>query len=173
MALAVFCLFRPDRRDWAPLKAAARRRVLRAGRFLVPAVLVTAFVCTFAAPPVLAQDLSWGGTVWVWENGMGPKSSLSLTIAPGESTTYSVSLSKAPAKRKETDRELDSDDDWFVTAHINGVKYQDGRYKDLSLVPGFYRTFTVQDWDQPKHFRIRRDSDSEWNEKNGQRIKIR
>ena len=102
MALAVFCLFRPDRRDWAPLKAAARRRVLSSrANFLIPVVLVSALpACTFTAPPVLAQDLSWGGTVWVWENGMEPKSSLSLTIGPGESTTYSVSLSKAPAKRK-------------------------------------------------------------------------
>ena len=165
MVLAVLCLFRPDRRDWAPLNAARRRVALSSARALVLAVLGSALLCTFAVPRVLAQDLSWGGTVRVWQNGMGPKSTLSLTIDPGESTTYSVSLSKAPAKREGSNSDLDSDDKWFVMVHIDGVRHQDGRYKDLSLIPGFYRTFTVHDWDQPKGFRIRRDSDEEWKKK--------
>ena len=139
--------------------------MLRAWCTFLPAIFLSALLCGLAAPRVLAQDLSWGGTVWVWENGMGPKSALSLTIGPGVSTTYSVSLSKAPAKREESDPELGSNDVWFVMAHINGMRYPDGRYKDLSMLPGFYRTFTVNDWDRPMGFRIRRDSDEEWAEK--------
>ncbi len=66
------------------------------------------------------------------------------------------------------DLEFRSDAEWFVMAHINGVKYLDGRYKDLTLTPGFYRTFTVNDWNRPKGFRIERDSDEEWNENGGE-----
>ena len=115
-----------------------------------------------AAPPVLAQINKWGGDVRVSDS--------SISVAPGESVTYSVKLTRKPTETDGT--VLDNDVEWFVMVHINGVRYQDGKYKDLTLIPSFYRTFMGKhdpnhpnddgDWDEWKDFRIYRASYDDW-----------
>ena len=95
----------------------------------------------------------------------------SISVAPGESVTYSVRLNRKPT---ETDgNALDNETvEWFAMVHINGVRYQDGEYKDLTLIPSFYRTFTGKDdpnypndggnWDEWKDFWIYRASYDDW-----------
>ena len=95
----------------------------------------------------------------------------SISVAPGESVTYSVRLNRKPTETDGTvlDNEIV---EWFVMAHINGVRYQDGEYKDLTLIPSFYRLFTGKhdpnypnddgDWDEWKDFRIYRASYNDW-----------
>ena len=62
--------------------------------------------------------------------------------------------------------------EWFLMVHINGVRYTSGDYKDLTLIPSFYRSFTGKhnpndadddgDWDVWKDFRIYRASYDDW-----------
>ena len=86
-----------------------------------------------AAPPVLAQINNWGGDVLV--------SGSSISVAPGESVTYSVRLNRKPTETDGTTLENEVVE-WFVMVSINGVRDQDGEYKDLRLIPSFYRSFT-------------------------------
>ena len=155
MARAVFSLFGPIRRDSTPLTAASGRRMFGSARTLLLVVLVSALVCGLAGSPVLAQNDHWGGTVKVSSN--------SISVNPGESTTYKVWLSKPPTEI-DGSPVTDSNVEWFVMLHIGGVRYSDGKYRDLTIVPGFYRTFTKDDWNQPKDFRITRKSKAEWDE---------
>ena len=116
-----------------------------------------------AAPPVLAQINNWGGDVLVSDS--------SISVAPGESVTYSVRLNRKPT---ETDGSPLHNEtvEWFVMFHINGVRYQDGEYKDLTLIPSIYRMFTGKqdpnypndggNWDEWKDFRIYRASYDDW-----------
>ena len=116
-----------------------------------------------AAPPVLAQINNWGGDVLV--------SGSSISVAPGESVTYSVRLNRKPTETDGTTLENEAVE-WFVMVHINGVRYQDGEYKDLTLIPSFYRSFTGKhdpshpnddgNWDEWKGFRIYRASYDDW-----------
>ena len=58
----------------------------------------------------------------------------------------------------------------MIMFHINGDRYQDGEYKDLTLIPSIYRMFTGHDpnypndgdWDEWKDFRIYRASYDDW-----------
>ena len=116
-----------------------------------------------AAPPVLAQINNWGGDVLVSDS--------SISVAPGESATYSVRLNRKPTETDGTTLENEAVE-WFVMVHINGVRYQDGEYKDLTLIPSFYRQFTGKhdpshpnddgNWDEWKGFRIYRASYDDW-----------
>ena len=163
MEVAVIRFSRPDRRKPVPPKAAHRGHALRSARALLLGVLVSAFPTVLAAPPVLAQVNNWGGDVLVSDS--------SISVAPGESVTYSVRLNRKPTETDGTvlDNEIV---EWFVMVHINGVRYQDGEYKDLTLTPSFYRTFTGKhdpnylnddgDWDEWKDFRIYRTSYNDW-----------
>ena len=163
MGVAVLGFFRPDRRKPIPPKAAHRGHALRSARALLLGVLVSALPTVLAAPPVLAQINNWGGDVLVSDS--------SISVAPGESVTYSVRLNRKPTETDGTvlDNEIV---EWFVMAHINGVRYQDGEYKDLTLIPSFYRLFTGKhdpnypnddgDWDEWKDFRIYRASYNDW-----------
>ena len=163
MGVAVPGFFRPDRRKPIPPKAAHRGHALRSARALLLGVLVSALPTVLAAPPVLAQINNWGGDVLVSDS--------SISVAPGESVTYSVRLNRKPTETDGTvlDNEIV---EWFVMAHINGVRYQDGEYKDLTLIPSFYRLFTGKhdpnypnddgDWDEWKDFRIYRASYNDW-----------
>ena len=84
----------------------------------------------------------------------------SLTIKPGKTVSYGVKLSQAPA----VDGVLvnNADDAWFVMLYINDMRYQDGKYKDLRVIPSLYRKFNKDDWDAPKDFRVTRLSYAEW-----------
>ena len=116
-----------------------------------------------AAPPVLAQINNWGGDVLV--------SGSSISVAPGESVTYSVRLNRKPTETDGTTLENKAVE-WFVMVSINGVRYQGGEYKDLTLIPSFYRQFTGKhdpnhpnddgNWDEWKDFRIYRASYDDW-----------
>ena len=116
-----------------------------------------------AAPPVLAQINNWGGDVLV--------SGSSISVAPGESVTYSVRLNRKPTETDGTTLENEVVE-WFVMVSINGVRDQDGEYKDLRLIPSFYRSFTGKhdpshpnddgNWDEWKGFRIYRASYDDW-----------
>ena len=116
-----------------------------------------------AAPPVLAQINNWGGDVLV--------SGSSISVAPGESVTYSVRLNRKPTETDGTTLENEVVE-WFVMVSINGVRDQDGEYKDLRLIPSFYRSFTGKhdpshpnddgNWDEWKGFRIYRASYGDW-----------
>ena len=163
MQVAVLCFSRPDRRKSLPPKAAYRRHALRSARALLLGVLVSALPTVLAAPPVLAQINNWGGDVLVSDS--------SISVAPGESVTYSVRLNRKPTETDGT--ALDNETvEWFAMVHINGVRYQDGEYKDLTLIPSFYRTFTGKhdpnypndggNWDEWKDFRIYRASYEDW-----------
>ena len=82
MVVAVLRFSRPDRRKPVPPEAAHRRHALRSARALLLGVLVPALLMVLAAPPVLAQINNWGGDVLVSDS--------SISVAPGESVTYSV-----------------------------------------------------------------------------------
>ena len=163
MEVAVIRFSRPDRRKPVPPKAAHRGHALRSARALLLGVLVSALPTVLAAPPVLAQVNNWGGDVLVSDS--------SISVAPGESVTYSVRLNRKPTETDGTvlDNEIV---EWFVMVHTNGVRYQNGEYKDLTLIPSFYRTFTGKDdpnypnddgdWDEWKDFRIYRASYNDW-----------
>ena len=124
-------------------------------RTLILALLISVIVCSLTAPSVLAQIDHWGGTVEV--------SPSSISVKPGESATYTVKLSKAPTK-SDGSSVTDPNVQWFVMLHIDGVNYQDGVYKDLTIIPSFYRTFTKEDWATPKSFQISRKSEADWDE---------
>ena len=163
MVVAVFRFSCPDRLKPFPPKEAHRRHAPRSARALLLGVLVSVLPTVLAAPPVLAQTNNWGGDVLVSDS--------SISVAPGESVTYSVRLNRKPTETDGTvlDNEIV---EWFVMAHINGVRYQDGEYKDLTLIPSFYRLFTGKhdpnypnddgDWDEWKDFRIYRASYNDW-----------
>ena len=161
--IAVLRFSRPDRRGPVPPKAAHRRHALLSARALLLGVLVPALLMVLAAPPVLAQINNWGGDVLV--------SGSSISVAPGESVTYSVRLNRKPTETDGTALENETVG-WFVMVHINGVRYQDGEYKDLTLIPSFYRQFTGKhdlshpnddgNWDEWKGFRIYRASYDDW-----------
>ena len=126
MAVAVLRFSCPDRRKPVPPKEAHRRHAPRSARALLLGVLVSVLPTVLAAPPVLAQTNNWGGDVLVSDS--------SISVAPGESATYSVRLNRKPTETDGT--ALDNETvGWFVTVHINGVRYQDGEYKDLTLIP--------------------------------------
>ena len=157
MAVVVLRFSRPDRRKPVPLKAAPRRHALRSARALLLGILVSAFPTVFAASPVLAQINNWGGDVEV--------SVSSISVAPGESVTYSIRLTRKPTETDGT--ALDNETvEWYAMVHIIGVRYQDGEYKDLTLIPSIYRKFAGKhdpnnlnddgDWDEWKDFRIYR-----------------
>ena len=103
-----------------------------------------------------AQNPTWDGHVQV--------SRSSLTVAPGESVDYDVRLSKPPAVNGTP---IPSREEWFVMLHMNGVRYQDGEYRDLVITPSFYRTFDNGDWNTWKNFRVTRMSDEEWEMRGG------
>ena len=126
MKVAVIRFSRPDRRKPVPPKAAHRGHALRSARALLLGVLVSALPTVLVAPPVLAQVNNWGGDVQV--------SDISISVAPGESVTYSVRLTRKPTK---TNGNVLNNEivEWFVLVHTNGVSYQDGEYKDLTLIP--------------------------------------
>ena len=163
MAVAVLRFSCPDRREPVPPKAAHHGHALRSARALLLGVLVSALPTVLAVPPVLAQVNNWGGDVLVSDS--------SISVVPGESVTYSVRLNRKPTETDGTvlDNEIV---EWFVMAHINGVRYRDGEYKDLTLIPSFYRSFTGKhdpndpnddgDWDEWKDFRIYRASYNDW-----------
>ena len=163
MIVAVLRFSRPDRRGPVPPKAAHRRHALRSARAFLLGVLVPALLMVLAAPPVLAQVNNWGGDVLV--------SGSSISVAPGESVTYSVRLNRKPTETDGTTLENETVE-WFVMVYINGVRYQDGEYKDLTLIPSFYRSFTGKhdpshpnddgNWDEWKGFRIYRASYDDW-----------
>ena len=153
----------PDRLKPFPPKEAHRRHAPRSARALLLGVLVSVLPTVLAAPPVLAQTNNWGGDVLVSDS--------SISVAPGESVTYSVRLNRKPTETDGT--ALDNKTvGWFVMVHINGLRYQDGEYKDLTLIPSFYRPFTGKhdpnypnddgDWDEWKDFRIYRASYNDW-----------
>ena len=163
MAVAVLRFSCPDRRKPFPPKEAHRRHAPRSARALLLGVLVSVLPTVLAAPPVLAQINNWDGDVLVSDS--------SISVAPGESVTYSVRLNRKPTETDGT--ALDNKTvGWFVMVHINGVRYQDGEYKDLTLIPSFYRSFTGKDdpnypnddgdWDEWKDFRIYRASYTDW-----------
>ena len=163
MVVAVLRFSCPDRLKPFPPKEAHRRHAPRSARALLLGVLVSVLPTVLAAPPVLAQINNWGGDVLVSDS--------SISVAPGESVTYSVRLNRKPTETDGTvlDNEIV---EWFVMVHINGVRYQDGEYKDLTLIPSFYRLFTGKhdpnypnddgDWDEWKDFRIYRASYNDW-----------
>ena len=163
MVIVVLRFSCPDRLKPFPPKEAHRRHAPRSARALLLGVLVSVLPTVLAAPPVLAQINNWGGDVLVSDS--------SISVAPGESVTYSVRLNRKPTETDGTvlDNEIV---EWFVLAHINGVRYQDGEYKDLTLIPSFYRLFTGKhdpnypnddgDWDEWKNFRIYRASYNDW-----------
>ena len=163
MVVAVLRFSRPDRRNPVPPEAAHRRHALRSARALLLGVLVPALLMILAAPPVLAQINNWGGDVLVSDS--------SISVAPGESVTYSVRLNRKPTETDGTTLHNETVE-WFVMVYINGVRYQDGEYKDLTLIPSFYRMFTGKhdpnypndggNWDEWKDFRIYRASYDDW-----------
>ena len=163
MIVAVLRVSRPDRRGPVPPKAAHRRHALRSARALLLGVLVPALLMVLAAPPVLAQINNWGGDVLV--------SGSSISVAPGESVTYSVRLNRKPTETDGTTLENKAVE-WFVMVSINGVRYQGGEYKDLTLIPSLYRQFTGKhdpsrpnddgNWDEWKDFQIYRASYDDW-----------
>ena len=174
MEVAVIRFSRPDRRKPVPPKEAHRRHAPRSARALLLGVLVSVLPTVLAAPPVPAQTNNWGGDVLVSDS--------SISVAPGESVTYSVRLNRKPTETDGT--ALDNKTvGWFVMVHINGVRYQDGEYKDLTLIPSFYRTFTGKhdpnypnddgDWDEWKGFRIYRASYDDWEGRGEQTLPIR
>ena len=112
MVVAVLRSSRPDRRGPVPPKAAHSRHALRSARALLLGVLVPALLMVLAAPPVLAQINNWGGDVLV--------SGSSISVAPGESATYSVRLNRKPTETDGTTLENEAVE-WFVMVHINGV----------------------------------------------------
>ena len=85
--------------------------------------------------------------------------------------TYSVRLDRIPVHTDGTAL-VNETVEWFVMVYFDVVEYTDGKYKDLTLVPSFYRTFTGKhnpnnaaddgDWDDWKDFRIHRASYGEW-----------
>ncbi len=119
-------------------------------RHLVLAILQSLLLLGVSTIGVEAQVDNWGGTVTVSES--------SIPIEPGQSNTYRVRLNKPPTEAGV---------DWFVMVHINGVRYTGGVYKDLSLIPGFYRTFDTDDWNTWKDFRITRAGDDYTGERAG------
>ena len=153
--VGVLRLYRPGPRDSATPRAARPGCTPRSAPPAVFALLLSVLLAAVAAPPVLAQVDHWGGDV-VAE----PRS---ISVKPGESVTYTVRLNKPPT---ESDGSLlqNGTIQWFVMLHIDGVRYQAGVYKDLTIVPSFYRSFTKDDWGQPKTFRITRKSNTEWDE---------
>ena len=163
MIVVVLRFSRPDRRGPVPPKAADRRHALRSARALLLGILLPALLMVLAAPPVLAQINNWGGDVLV--------SGSSISVAPGESVTYSVRLNRKPTETDGTTLENEAVE-WFVMVNINGVRYQDGEYKDLTLIPSFYRSFIGKhdpshpnddgNWDEWKGFRIYRASHDDW-----------
>ena len=163
MIVVVLRFSRPDRRGPVPPKAAHRRHALRSARALLLGILLPALLMVLAAPPVLAQINNWGGDVLVSGN--------SISVAPGESVTYSVRLNRKPTETDGTTLENEAVE-WFVMVNINGVRYQDGEYKDLTLIPSFYHSFIGKhdpshpnddgNWDEWKGFRIYRASHDDW-----------
>ena len=161
--VAVLRFSRPDRRGPDPPKAAQRRHALRSARAPLLGVFLPALLMVLAAPPVLAQINNWGGDVLVSDS--------SISVAPGESVTYSVRLNRKPTETDGTTLHNETVE-WFVMVHINGVRYQDGEYKDLTLIPSIYRMFTGKhdpnypndggNWDEWKDFRIYRASYDDW-----------
>ena len=145
------------------LRRAHRGHVLRSARALLLGVLVPALLMVLAAPPVIAQINNWGGDVLVSDS--------SISVAPGESVTYSVRLNQKPTETDGTTLKNEAVE-WFVMVNINGVRYQGGEYKDLTLIPSFYRQFTGKhdpshpnddgNWDEWKGFRIYRASYDDW-----------
>ena len=127
---------------------------------VVFALALSTLLYALVAPHPQAQEPTWSGTVKVTEGSSGMEQDrIMLAIGPGESVTYSVKLDRKPTINGV---DIPNDKDWFVMMHINGVKYRDGLYKDLTVIPSFYRTFDNGDWYQWKNFRITRMSDEEW-----------
>ena len=94
MRVVVLRFSRPDRRKPVPPKAAHRRHALRSARALLLGVFVPALLMVLAAPPVFAQVNNWGGDVLVSDS--------SISVAPGESVTYSVRLNRKPTETNGT-----------------------------------------------------------------------
>ena len=113
--------------------------------------IALALAAISAVSPSLAQVDNWGGDVKVSE--------ISLSIAPGETTSYSVRLNMAPGKDGTP---IPVGEVWTVMVSIDGVRYQDGKYKDLTLIPSFYRTFDGTDWNKWKDFQITRVDEEDW-----------
>ena len=70
-------------------------------------------------------------------------------------------MSKKPSVNGD-DTDIGPQDKWFVMVFMNGMRYMDGRYKDLVITPSIYRTFNIDDWDTWKGFTVERDSDADW-----------
>ena len=115
------------------------------------ASIALALAAISAVSPSLAQVDNWGGDVEVSE--------ISLSIAPGETDSYSVWLKMAFGKDGTT---IPDGKVWTVMVSIDGVRYQDGKYKDLTLIPSFYRTFDRTDWNKRKDFQITRVDEEDW-----------
>ncbi|MDE0715125.1 MAG: hypothetical protein OXI10_09705, partial [Gammaproteobacteria bacterium] len=118
---------------------------------IIPALLLYALLCVLAPHLAQAQEATWDGTVLVRNT--------SLQVGPGERTTHYIKLSKKPSIYGV---DIPDDEEWFVMLHSNGVSRQDGYYRDLTFIPGFYRTFGNHDWDTWKGFSIYRLTDAEW-----------
>ncbi len=118
---------------------------------VIPALLLYALLCVLAPHLAQAQEATWDGTVLVRNT--------SLRIGPGERTTHYIKLSKKPSINGV---DIPDNEEWFVMLHSNGVSRQDGYYRDLTFIPGFYRTFGNHDWDTWKGFSIYRLTDAEW-----------
>ena len=95
----------------------------------------------------------------------------SILVASGGHASYSVRLDRIPTQTNG-DPLNNETVEWFLMVHINGVRYTSGDYKDLTLIPSFYRSFTGKhnpndadddgDWDVWKDFRIHRASYDDW-----------
>ena len=103
-----------------------------------------------------AQQATWDGTVEV--------SVSTISIAPGQTVTYSVRLSKPPAVNGEP---FPEGEEWFVMLYVNREKHIDGIHGDLTVIPSFYRTFDDGDWNQWKDFRITRKVDCDDDDDDG------
>ena len=110
-------------------------------------------------PPT--QIPNWAGSVEV--------STTSLTIAPGQTVSYSIRL-RPPDDwdEQEDDPFIPNGKEWLVMLHVDGVRNDSsGEYKDLAITPGLYRTFTTRDWSTWKDFSVKRLNDEEWAAKGG------
>ncbi len=125
---------------------------------IILVLLLSLLICMLAPLRAHAQEATWPGTVKVMTNSMGTEPVL-MDIEPGGSTTYYVRLSEKPSVNGV---DIGPEDEWFVMVHMNGVRYTDGRYKDLLITPSFYRSFNKNDWNTWKNFRVSRDSDDVW-----------
>ena len=158
-AVAVLRFSRPDRRNPAPPQAAHRSHTLRSARVLLLSALLTILVAPrFLLRSTTGAEMCWCRMTRSWSH-------------PAGSVTYSVRLDRIPVHTDGTAL-VNETVEWFVMVYFDVVKYTDGKYKDLTLVPSFYRTFTGKhnpnnaaddgDWDDWKDFRIHRASYGEW-----------